>query len=222
VTLASRTPVVGDGWPVFGLRIVTPDLLLRPMTEADLAEVADKLPDDVTLDPSLRRFPTLSTGAARRTAVHQGYWRSLGTWTTDEWQLPLVVLLAGELIGVQTLEGTRFQATRTVDSASHLSAAVRGRGLGRQMRRGILTFAFDQLGAERAITSAWHHNRASLGVSRRLGYRVIGQTEEPSDSRPGTDTMVHLELRRGAWQTGQHADGIEVHGFDGCAPYFGV
>lgn len=211
-----------DGWPVSGLRIVTQDLLLRPMTEADLRDVADNLPDDVTLDPSLRRFPTLTTLAARRTAVHQGYWRSLGTWTTDEWQLPFVVVLADQIIGVQTLEGARFQATRTVDSASHLAVAARGRGLGRQMRRGILALAFGHLGAARAVTSAWHHNHASLGVSRRLGYRVTGQTDEPSDTRPGTDTMLHLELSRSDWESGDLADGVEVRGFAGCEPYFGL
>lgn len=211
-----------DGWPLFGLRISTPSLVLRPMTEADLTDVADSLPDDVTLDPSLRRFPALAERTARRTAIHQGYWRSLGTWTTEEWQLPFVVVRDAEIIGVQTLEGTQFRSTRTVDSASHLRAAVRGRGLGQQMRRGILTLAFGLLDAERAITSAWHHNQASLGVSLALGYQVTGETEEASDTRPGTDTMVHLELARNRWQASELAQGIEVEGFAGCAPYFGL
>jgi RimJ/RimL family protein N-acetyltransferase len=213
---------VSDDWPIFRLRITTPSLLLRPMTESDLTEVADDLPDDVTLDPSLPRFPMLAERTARRTSIHQGYWRSLGAWTTDEWQLPFVVVQDAEIIGVQSLEGTQFRTTRTVDSASHLRAAARGRGLGRQMRRGVLAFAFGLLGAERAITSAWHHNHASLGVSRALGYRVTGETEEPSDTRPGTDTMVHLELSRSEWQASELARDIEIDGFAGCAPYFGL
>lgn len=215
------TPALDDAWPLFGLTITTPDLLLRPMRESDLSEVADNLPGDVTLDPSLRRFPTLSPQRSRRTAIFQGYWRSLGSWTPDEWQLPFVVLAAGEVIGVQALEGTAFQATGTVDSASHLRTSRRGRGLGQQMRRGILTFAFDQLAAERAITSAWWHNHASLGVSRALGYRVTHESEEPSDQRPGTDTMVHLELGRRRWHESGLAAGIEVDGFTGCEPLFG-
>ena len=210
------------GWPLFGLRISTSNLLLRPMTERDLTEVADNLPDDVTLDPSLRRFPTLPEPTARRTAIHQGYWRALGTWTTDEWQLPFVVIQDDVIIGVQTLEGTQFRATRTVDSSSHLRAASRGCGLGQQMRRGILTLAFGYLAAERAITSAWHHNQASLGVSRALGYRRVGATEEPSDTGSGLDTMVHLELSLSDWLRSDLARGVEVDGFAGCAPYFGL
>jgi hypothetical protein len=31
-------------WPLFDLRLSTPNLTLRPMTEADLAAIADLLP----------------------------------------------------------------------------------------------------------------------------------------------------------------------------------
>ena len=30
-------------WPLFDLRLTTPDLALRPMAEADLAAIADRL-----------------------------------------------------------------------------------------------------------------------------------------------------------------------------------
>lgn len=213
---------IDEGWPLAGLRITTADLLLRPLREHDLAEVADNLPSDLTLDPSLSRFPALPDRVTRRTAIYQGYWRSMGTWTTDEWQLPFAVVLGGEIVGTQALEGTRYETTRTVDSSSQLRAALRGRGLGQQMRRGILTLAFGLLEAERAITSAWHHNHASLGVSRALGYRITGETEEPSDTRPGLDTMVHLELSRAEWRRSNLASGIDIDGFAGCAPYFGL
>ena len=33
-------------WPLFDLRLGSPDLALRPMTEADLAVIADLLHDD--------------------------------------------------------------------------------------------------------------------------------------------------------------------------------
>ena len=48
------------GWPLFDLRIATPDLEIRPMTEADLAEVAHAIPDDLEIDPAAPRFEGLS------------------------------------------------------------------------------------------------------------------------------------------------------------------
>jgi hypothetical protein len=39
-------------WPLFELRLSTPDLALRPMAEADLAAIADLLPEDVETDPA--------------------------------------------------------------------------------------------------------------------------------------------------------------------------
>jgi hypothetical protein len=54
VSRAGGIPVVHGGedvnyryWPLFDLRLATPGLALRPMTEADLAVLADLLPDDV-------------------------------------------------------------------------------------------------------------------------------------------------------------------------------
>ena len=38
-------------WPLFDLHITTADLTLRPMSESDLAQVVDTLPEDVYLDP---------------------------------------------------------------------------------------------------------------------------------------------------------------------------
>ena len=44
-------------WPMFDLRLATPGLTLRPMTEADQATIADLLPDDVEQDPAAPTFP---------------------------------------------------------------------------------------------------------------------------------------------------------------------
>ena len=211
-----------DHWPLRGLRLRTPDLVLRPMVEADLDRVADELPADVGLDPSLPRFAGLDPAAARGAAVHQMYWRSLGTWSVETWRLPLVVLAADRVVGVQDLEAERFATTRTVDSSSHLVAAARGRGWGQQARRAILAFAFDVLGAERAISSAWVHNLASLGVSRALGYRRTHETTEPAEHGGGTDTMVHVELSRADWLASGQAASVRIEGADPCRPFFGL
>ena len=46
-------------WPLPGLRLGTPDLLLRPTTEADLPAVSATLSADIATNPQLPRFPGL-------------------------------------------------------------------------------------------------------------------------------------------------------------------
>jgi RimJ/RimL family protein N-acetyltransferase len=65
-----------------------------------------------------------------------------------------------------TAAGNDFLALRTVDTSSFLIPSAHGRGYGKQMRAAVLALAFGPLHAPAAITSAWHDNHASLGVSR--------------------------------------------------------
>ena len=195
-------------WPLHDLRLRHGRLLLRPVTEDDLPTLVAILPDDVERDPSLP--------AGRAQGVHQGYWRALGSWTPEAWALPMLVLRDGEPLGVQVLEGTEFPLLRTVDTASWLVAGARGQGVGQAMRAAVLGFAFGELGAQAAVTSAWHDNPASLGVSRALGYQPNGQHLHRRGER--ADTMVHLRLTRAGWRG---AD-VEVTGFEACRHLFGV
>lgn len=195
-------------WPIFDLRLHHGDLLLRPVTEGDLPELVAVLPDDVELDPSL---PT-----DRTVAFFQGYWRNQSQWTAEEWALAFLVQDRNEVVGVQTLEGSHFNLLRTVDSASWLVPAARGLGIGKAMRAAVLDFAFGSLQAKAAVTSAWHDNKASLGVSRSLGYLPNGEHWHSRDDH--ADVMVHMSLKRSDWTT----VGVEVEGFNGCREAFGV
>ena len=150
--------------------------------------------------------------------VHQEYWRSYGNWTVDAWRFQLAARRDGELLGLQELEGNDFPRLRTVDTSSWLVAAARGRGLGKAMRRAVLSLAFDHLGAEAAITSAWHDNHTSLGVSRALGYRPNGESFLARDD--GIDTLVHLRMLRTDWLASDGSVGVTVEGFDVCRPWF--
>ena len=141
-----------------------------PVTDADLAALAALLPDDVELDPRAEQFPGLEDSRDRQRRFVQGAWHSRGSWSPRSWCLDLGVEAEGELVGLQSLEGDDFGALRTVDSASWLVVAARGRGIGTAMRAAALGLAFDHLGAVAAVTSAVLDNHASLGVSRRLGY----------------------------------------------------
>ena len=208
-------------WPLFDLRLSTPSLRLRPMTEADLAPIADLLPDDVEQDPGLATYDYGDPRVGRGIVTHQGYWRAYGTWRPQAWRLSFVVCsAAGGILGVQELEGNDFPALRTVDSSSFLVAEARGRGLGKQMRAAVLALAFGPLEAEAAITSAWHDNHASLGVSRALGYRPNGESLHAHPGR--VDVLKHMRLRRADWLASGAADQVEITGFDACWPLFGL
>jgi RimJ/RimL family protein N-acetyltransferase len=207
-------------WPLFDLRLRVGELDLRPMTEADQLPLAELLPDDVELDPAATRYPGLSEGVNRRVIGFQHYWTSYGSWRPEQWRLALCVRSGGELVGVQELEAENFPVLRTVDSASHLVVAARGRGIGRQMRRAVLALAFGPLGAQAAISSAWHDNHASLAVSRALGYQPNGESLHRREG--AVDTMLHLRLRRSDWLAGGGGAGVTIEGVQPCLPYFGI
>ena len=104
-------------WPLLDLRVTVGDLELAPLVEADLAEVVQRLPADLELNPAATRF-AVDEATHRGVVVHQEYWRSYGTWTTQAWRFHLAVRRDGELLGLQELEGNEFPRLRTVDTSS--------------------------------------------------------------------------------------------------------
>jgi RimJ/RimL family protein N-acetyltransferase len=211
-------------WPLFDLRLTTPDLELTTMREADLPGLADSLPDDLEQDPAATTYAGLDDRpVARGVVVHQGYWKAFGTWSVDAWRLNFVVRQDGAVVGVQELEGNDFPTLRVVDTSSYLVGAARGRGWGKQMRAAVLALAFGPLGARAAITSAWHDNHASLGVSRSLGYTDNGESYlARPDGDSGADVLVHLRMTRAQWDASGLAGQTEIHGFAPCRPFFGL
>ncbi|HET7399228.1 MAG TPA: GNAT family protein [Intrasporangium sp.] len=213
-----RSDALATIWPLRGLRLRTAQLRLQVMTEADLATLCALLPDDVGQDPAATRYAALDDRANRSAVLVQSYWRAMGTWSPLEWKLPFVVRLRGEVVGVQWLEGSAFPTRRTVDSASWLVPAVRGRGVGRQMRQAVLALAFGPLGARAAVSSAVLGNAASLGVSHALGYRDVG-TAPLGD---GPEVLQLLRLERSDWLARRAGEGVAVEGAEVCLPLFGL
>ena len=209
-------------WPLFDLRLHAGDLELRPVGEDDAFALADLLPETLELDPSATVYALPDPRDARRAIALQSHWRAHGTWRPQAWRIDFAVRRAGQLVGLQELEGTDFPTLRTVDSASWLVEDVRGQGIGKQMRRAVLALAFGPLGAEAAVTSAWPDNGASLGVSRALGYAANG--EHLHARGDAVDTMVHLRLTRPDWLAGAGADlsDVRIEGFEPCRPLFAI
>lgn len=211
---------------MFDLRLTTSDLELRHLAEDDLPQLAESLSADVELDPAATTYVGLDQTHQRGVVLAQGYWKARGTWRPESWALSFGVFHAGELVGSQGLEGDDFATLRTVDSSSFLRTDARGRGWGKQMRRAVLALAFGSLDAQFAVTSAWHDNAASLGVSRSLGYVDNGVARHRREGRTEpdelVDDMVHLRLARETWLQRCGADGIRVDGFEPCRPFFGL
>jgi len=222
VSQGARTdgPAEAAVWPLFGLLLRCRSAELRLLREDDLPLLAAMLPDDVEHDPRAEFFGGLDRDANRRRWLLQTYWRSLGTWSPSSWLLDLLVQRDGQPVGVQTLEADQFGVLRTVDTASWLIPAARGRGTGVAMRTAVLGLAFDHLGALAAISSAEPANAASLGVSRRVGYEPNGVSF--SDSEHGRIELTHLRLTADRWRASGLGRDVTVTGLEPCRPWFGV
>lgn len=209
-----------DLWPIFGLRLTCGEVVLRHVREVDLAHLAAMQPDDYEHDPSAEPFPGQQPRPHRQRLVCQGYWRSVGNWSPARWCLDFVVEHGGAVVGVQSLESERFLDLRTVDSTSWLIESARGRGIGVAMRQAVLALAFNHLGARVAVSSARAGNAASLGVSRRLGYRDNGISLNVGDR--GVTELQHLRLTREEWAASGRSDKVDVVGLEPCLPWFGI
>jgi RimJ/RimL family protein N-acetyltransferase len=205
-----------DLTPLFGLQLRTPRLALRLPAREELEalrEVAllgihppEFMPFTVpwTDDPELTEF--LDYHEMRRRE-----------WRADAWHFEPGVWFEGELVGVQALESTRFAETRTVGTGSWLGRRFQGKGVGTEMRTAVLELAFRGLDAERACSGAVDGNAGSLGVSEKLGYRVVGRdTVAPRGVAVG---HAKVELRREHWRPPVP---VEIEGLEPCLPLFGL
>jgi RimJ/RimL family protein N-acetyltransferase len=195
-------------WPLHGLGLRTPSLVLRGMTESDAFALADVVPGDLEHDP---RFPSLTSPQK----VLRSYWQAFGGWSADDWVQPFTVLYKGVPIGLQALEGKDFAALRVVDTHSWLVPSARSQGFGKQMRAAVLALAFEHLEAVAAVTEAWADNLASLGVSRSLGYVDNGIDLRAHEG--GTRAMQRLVLR--TWAS---PFDVGVTGLAPCLPLLGL
>ncbi|WP_241521655.1 GNAT family N-acetyltransferase [Arthrobacter pityocampae] len=184
-------------WPLFGLVLTTPRLVLTPVRDEHLPELIDAVLAGIH-DPAEMPFTVPWTDAPREvliteTARHQ--WRVRAGVSRENWTINFAVLHAGRVIGVQDLNARSFPSLRRVGSGSWLTRTAHGQGLGTEMRSAVLQFAFDHLGATSAVSEAAAWNGASLGVSTRLGYAPNGTSLV--EARPGeVDVQQNLLLMR--------------------------
>ena len=164
-------------WPPFGLRVACGPLVLRPLRDADFAEVLTVVHSGIHAPDRMPfSFPwTDPTGAEQERQFVQYHWRARAELSPERWQLDLGVWHDGRFVGVQGVSTQDFQVTRTGETGSWLGRGFQGAGIGTLMRQAICVLCFDHLGFEEVTSGAFTDNPASQAVSRKVGYRPNGE-----------------------------------------------
>lgn len=208
-------------WPLYDLRLRTPDLVLRLPDEAELAALCAVARAGIH-DPESMPFGVPWTDKPSpqfEREFIQFHWGARAGWSPRSWTLHLAVFHAGEPIGLQDLRGEEFGVLREVTTGSWLGRRFQGRGFGKQMRAAVLHLAFAGLGAEAARSSAFADNPSSLAVSRALGYEPNGVGRMAPRGIPREH--LYLRLTRQRWQEHRYCD-VAVTGLETCRDMFGI
>lgn len=204
-------------WPLFGLRLATPRLELRPILDQDIPAAVAAAASGIH-DPGRNPFSNPWTALpADRLGPNMArwYWRCRAEATPENWTLLLGVWHGGSFVGCQDIGARDFASLRTVTTGSWLTQSMQGRGLGKEMRAAVVLYAFDRLGAEVAESEAAAWNDASLGVSRSLGYTPNGTSRKAWGGV--VETLQHVRVtpetfRRPDWP-------LQVQGHDAAASF---
>lgn len=209
-------------WPLAALRLTTDRLELRPDDDLGLAELANLAAAGVH-PPEAMPFSTPWTDGTPEEVARstlQYHWRCRGNLTPRGWTVNFVVRADGRVVGTQGVSATDFGALRTVRTGSWLGLAYQGRGIGIEMRRAVLAWAFE-LGAEVAQSAAFDDNPASIAVSRRIGYQDDGVDVVLRRGRPAE--LRRFRLTATAWKNAGGAPaGFRAEGVAACRPLLGA
>jgi RimJ/RimL family protein N-acetyltransferase len=205
-----------DIWPVFGLRVYTPRLEMRPVDEQlafELADLASRGIHDPDIMPFLVPWTDVEPPEQQRNSVRH-YWMHWSNFTANDWSLPFAVFDRGTLVGVQGATAAEFPIARSFLTGSWLGRDYQGRGLGREMRAAILHLVFAGLGALEATTGAWSDNAPSLAVTGALGYEPNGQISRVRRGEAATELLFRMS--REQWHK-RRRDDITIDGLSPAA-----
>ena len=206
-----------DVSPLFGLRLRTPRLELRLPTHDELVELREVARAGVHPREEMPFAVAWTDEPYSEAWVVAFHEEQLARWAPTAWSLNLGVWLDGELVGTQGMGAEAFAEKRTVGTGSWLGQRFQKRGIGTEMRTAVLELAFRGLGAEIARSGAIDGNTASMRVSEKLGYRVVGRgTVSPRGLEVG---HTDVELRREDWRP---PVAVEIEGLEPCLSLFGL
>jgi RimJ/RimL family protein N-acetyltransferase len=202
--------------PLTRLRVRTPRLELRLASDSELRQLGRVALAGIH-DPGEMPFEFPWTDDLTEETVlgfHRGLLRR---FTPEDWTLGLAVFYRGQPIGIQSIDAQRFAETRRVSTGSWLGKEWQGQGLGTEMRVAVLQLAFGGLGAKVAASGAIAGNPQSLGVSRKLGYEVVGSHTVSPRGEPLEHTDI--ELRRESFRP---TVAVELVALEPLLPLFGA
>ncbi|SHM48303.1 GNAT family N-acetyltransferase [Actinacidiphila paucisporea] len=216
------TPAPLSAYPPLNVQVHTPRLSLLGATDALLERLVPTVRDGVVTEPPWPFDDPISLyedSPEREWRWLRAVWSGRGRASAESWRLYFVVVVDGEPVGMQDLIGTGFATFGTVTTFSWLSPAVRGRGLGKEMRQAVLHLAFEGLMAREATSDAFVDNRASNRISEALGYVPNGVSW---DTRRGEPAQIACwRLTREQWSA-QRRDDIELTAVAPCLPVLGI
>ncbi len=186
-------------WPLFGLLITTPDLVLRVERDEDIVRFSQIGLTEIygVSDPAA------APGYAFSWAFHSSAqdiakfrWGRRATLTPKDWSLNFAVLNpTGDLVGSADLRGRNFAKTRSIETSSYVLHKFQRQGLGTQIRQAICHYGFAYLGTT-VMTSGWQlSNLASQRVSEKLGYQVVKKIRCIGGPHGKLQAGVRAELR---------------------------
>jgi RimJ/RimL family protein N-acetyltransferase len=181
--------------PLLGLRITAGPVELRGVTDdllGPLAELAIKGVHDPDFMPFFVPW-SIAPAAEMPRNMAQFHWGQRANFSREQWGMDLAVFYDGQLVGSQGFSTRDFLVTRIGETGSWLGREFHGRGISTAMRKVICAFIFDYLGAEFITSSAYTDNPASLGVSRKCGYRENGVSIRSRMDKPATLQLLILE-----------------------------
>lgn len=209
-----------DVWPVAGLVVRSPRVVLRTAGDDDLVALAELTTGGVHA-PETMPFSTPWTRGSPgevKQRVFQYHWQHRADWAPENWYWNPVVVVNGDIVGTQSCSARGFAVRRTVTTGSWLGAAYQGQGIGTEMRRAILHFAFAGLGAWRAETGAYEDNAASLSVTERLGYQANGDVIHEIEGKRRRELRFVIDAE--TWAASHKRDDIEIEGLEPCRALF--
>jgi RimJ/RimL family protein N-acetyltransferase len=212
---------MNDLWPLFDLRIETPRLTIRYPNDGELAQVAQAATTGIHEPESMPFYIPWSRAEPPmlQRNVLQFAWSCRGSLSPTSWQLPMVVFEGGRAIGIQDLFAKEFPTTRAVETGSWLIKAAQGRGIGKEMRAGVLHLAFEHLHADEAYSASFEDNPASAAVSVANGYQPNGTVILAREGRPARN--LKWALTREQWLS-RRRDDIRISGIAQCLELLGV
>jgi len=206
-------------WPPSGLVVTSGDLTLTPVTDEDLPGLVDLVLSGVH-DPDAMPFDvpwTRADPADLPRQFAQFHWGQRASSTPADFRLDLAVREHGELVGAQGFHAKDYAVTRTAETGSWLAQRHQGRGIGTRMRRAVCALLIDHLDAAEVTSGAFLDNAASLGVSRKVGYRHTDTARVVREGR----LALHAQLRLRPEDL-VRTEPVEVTGVEPLRAFLGV